>query len=128
MVELLAGSTVIASDSNDLIVPANSFVRDTNPGLTVNILASNPNLGAHLEILFSASEPGGGPPALPTNQADFDQVALDFQPAQSTVPEPGTMFLCSAGAAAILLRALHRRRLGSNSLSHAARRAWRYDR
>jgi hypothetical protein len=111
-VELLAGSTVIASDSNDLTVPVNSFVKDTNPGLTVNILPGDPNLGAHLEILFSASEPGGGPPALPTNQADFDQVTLDFQPAQSSVPEPGSMFLCSAGAAAILLRALHRRRLG----------------
>jgi hypothetical protein len=112
MVELLAGSTVIASDSNDLIVPANSFVRDTNPGLTVNILASNPNLGAHLEILFSGNEPGGGPPVLPTNQADFDQVALDFEAAQSIVPEPGSMFLCSAGIATILLRALRRQRLG----------------
>jgi hypothetical protein len=111
-VELVAGSTVIASDSNDLTVPVNSFVKDTNPGLTVNILAGNPNLGAHLEILFSANEPGGGPPNSPTNQADFDQVALDFQAAPSGVPEPGSMFLCSAGAAALLLRALHRRRLG----------------
>jgi len=108
-VELLAGSTVIASDSNDLTVPANSFVKDTNSGLTVNILAGNPNLGAPLEIMLIASEPGGGPPNLPTNQADFDLVALDFRAAQSSVPEPGSMFLCLPSSVAILLRALHRR-------------------
>jgi hypothetical protein len=96
-VELLAGSTVIASDSNSLIVPAGTFVNDTNSGLTVNILAGNPNLGANLGIVLMASEPGGGPPTYPTNQADFDQVALNFQSSVSTVPEPGSLLLLGTG-------------------------------
>lgn len=100
-VELFAGSTPIASDSNSLVPSLASpsgcgtFVLDT---LTGNV-TSGSLVGQPLKIVLSATGTNN------TSQATFDDVTLNFQ-AAATTPEPGTLTLLGSG----LLGLVHRLR------------------
>jgi len=100
-VELLAGTNPIATDNGSLVSSLTGagqcahFLTDT---LIANVTSSTPGLGDPLEIMLSASEPGGPPPILPTAQANFDQVTLD---GPSAIPEPSTLTLFGSGLLAM---------------------------
>ena len=101
IVELLAGGNVIASD-NSLTPTAGTFGLDT---IKATVLASNPDLGEALGIAFLVTKTNA------LNQADFSGVALDYETpvGVGVVPEPSSLVVCAAGAAAILFRVRSRR-------------------
>ena len=100
-VELFAGSTSLASDNGNLVssltgTGCGRFVQDTLTGTV-----SSSSLGP-LKIVLSATNSTSTPDL---NQAAFDDVTLNFQPAGNT-PEPGTLILFGTG----LLGLVHRLR------------------
>jgi hypothetical protein len=83
LIELLAGSTVIASDNTTLNPAAGTFLLSTR---TYNSGAANILAGQTLSILLRGNAGG---------QPDFDAVALNA--VVSAVPEPGPATLCLIG-------------------------------
>jgi hypothetical protein len=103
-VALTAGATVIASDTSTLVSSltgtgkCSRFLTDTLIGTV-----TDSSLGSD-QLVLTLSETGGGN----TNQAAFDDVTLNFQPA-STTPEPGTLILFGSGLVSLAYR-LRRKR------------------
>jgi len=98
-IQLLAGSTVLAGDSNTLTPAAGTFVTST---VSFTALAGNPALGQPLQIRLAA------PNAVGNAQTNFDDVRLDFNP--TVVPEPSGLSTLSMGLAGLFLVAWRRRR------------------
>jgi len=92
-VALLAGSTVLASESS--LMPNNGWLTST---VNYTALAGNPLLGTALTILLTT----GG------TQVNFDNVRLDVSP----VPEPETyaLLLAGLGLVGFAVRRRHPRR------------------
>jgi hypothetical protein len=96
IVELLAGSTVLASVNTPLIPSPGTFGQAT---LTFTSTANDPLAGQLLGIEFESG----------TDQADFDLVTLDaVSDAPATVPEPATLAMFGFGLAGLGLIRRHR--------------------
>ncbi len=83
MVELLAGSVVLAKDDNTLVPLNGTFLTST---LVFAATASDPNLGQHLGIRLSSRG----------DETNFDDVRLNFSP--FVVPEPSSVAMLITGA------------------------------
>lgn len=101
-IDLLSGSTVIASDNNSLSIPEGEFRTSL---LEVDIGASHPALGGALGIRLVNLNLAGTPQE-PGIEVNFDNVRLDVVP----VPEPRTTTLLACGALAAGLARVRRRR------------------
>lgn len=96
-VDLMAGTTVLASDPNTLAPGEGRLLTST---VEYAAFAGNPNLGQSLRIrLVNLNGPG--------TEVNFDNVRLDAAP----VPEPATLGFFAAGA--VLLMRTARRRVTS---------------
>lgn len=92
-IDLLSGSTVIASDNNTLSIPEGEFRTSL---LEVDIGSSHPELGGALGIrLVNLNIPGT--PQDPGIEVNFDNVQLSAVP----VPEPETVALLAGGVLAL---------------------------
>jgi len=99
LIQLLAGSTVLAQDNNTLSPGPGLFVTST---VTFTALAGNPNLGQALDIRLSTINTGQA-------QTNFDNVRLDFT-STAAVPEPSSLALLCGGLTGLSLVAWRRRR------------------
>ena len=96
LIELLAGSTVLASDNSSL-APVSGFLTST---IQFQSGASPAELGQTLQIRLRLIGSQVGQVA----QVNFDNVRLDATLVDASVPEPTTLLLLGSGLAAAGLR------------------------
>lgn len=103
-IELLAGTTVIASSTDNVGPPPGTFVDQT--ATLANSSLYNSLVGQPLTIELLTSRP-----FTQSRQAtDWDNVRLDAVPAGTAVPEPSSLLVAGPGILAVLALALVRRR------------------
>ena len=104
LIQLLAGSTVLAQDNNTLTPAPGTFVTST-VNFTAN--AGNPALGQSLAIRLSSP--------VAVAQTNFDNVRLDFNSTIAAVPEPSTLAMVGTGMLCLLGAHWRRRRMALQS-------------